>query len=332
MKGEKMTVENSVSTTPKLVMGVKTYNFNFDVLLEDPTPEEAKRGIKCSISDGENETELIYGTDYTVSLNSNGKGGVVTVNDAKNNKWVIVIRRDYSITQGIDLNDYNEFPAETIERAFDKQTMVIQQLKDITDRCVKVTPTDEQTPEDLLEEVYSKLDTATEVANRAIDAAEQAFDAAEQAFDAAKEAKQSVVLAEQQVVRIEAFVEEKRVEINNSINNAENTINDIVTDAEKRVDDIVDNAASVAATKASETARIWAEGDDDDVKTLGGTHSSMVSAELSYSYANAPEDMPVEEFMIKQGIVIDSDVTKEYVDNKIGSIDFALDVINGEVI
>lgn len=320
-----MTVENSVSRTPKLVMGSFTYDFNFDVLLEDPTTEEAKKGIRCSISDGENETELVYGNDYTVTLNSDGKGGVVTVKDKKTSSWIIVIRRDYNITQGVDLNDYNEFPAETIERVFDKQTMVIQQLKEISDRCVKVPQTDDQTPEELLDEVYSKLDTATEVANRAIEAADAAADAAE-------EAKQAVVSAEQQVVRIEKYVDEKKVEIDNSINNAKNTINGIVTDAEKKVDAIVDDAASVAATKASETARIWAEGADDEVKTLGGTHSSMVSAELAYSYANAPEDMPVEEFMIKQGIVIDSDITKEYLDNKIGSIDFALDIINGEVI
>lgn len=319
-----MTVENSVSKTPKLVMGAKTYDFNFDVLLEDPTTEDAKRAIKCAISDGTTETELIYGTDYTVTLNSDKKGGVVTVTDVKDDRWHIVIYRQYNMTQGVDLNDYNEFPAETIERAFDKQTMLIQELKEIAERSVKVTPANNQTPEELLDEVYSKLDSATEVATNAIAAATLATTAAESATKAVEE-------AEQQVQEVTQYIDDKKVEIDGIVVDAQNSVDgaiqqaveDVkqaaVNEAESVIQDagqtatniaveyvnttvkpelqgISDNAqqyatnakASQEAAKVSETnaktaetnAKIWAEGSDNSVSALGGTHSSKRWNEL----------------------------------------------------
>lgn len=273
-----MTVENSVSKTPKLVMGAKTYDFNFDVLLEDPTAEEAKRAIKCSISNGTEETELIYGTDYTVTLNSDKKGGVVTVTDTKNSDWHIVIYRQYNMTQGVDLNDYNEFPAETIERAFDKQTMLIQELKEIAERSVKVTPANNQTPEELLDEVYSKLDSATEVATNAIAAAEFATTAAESATKAVED-------AEQQVAEVTKYIDDKKVEIDAIVVDAQNSVDgainqaveDVKKEAENTAQETIQNEVGQYVNMAkvhSDNSKIWAEGTDTQVKGLGGTHSS----------------------------------------------------------
>lgn len=53
-----------------------------------------------------------------------------------------------------------------------------------------------------------------------------------------------------------------------------------------------------------EKCRVWAEGDDEEVEELGGTHSSLASAGLSYAYANAPEDTPVEEFAANHDVVV----------------------------
>lgn len=235
-----MTVENSVSKTPKLVMGAKTYDFNFDVLLEDPTAEEAKRAIKCSISNGTDETELIYGTDYTVTLNSDKKGGVVTVTDAKDDDWHVVIYRQYNMTQGMDLNDYNEFPAETIERAFDKQTMLIQELKEIAERSVKVTPANNQTPEELIDEVYSKLDSATDVATNAIAAATLATTAAESATKAVAEATE--------------YVATQKVEIDKIVTDAQNSVDTAITKATEDVKTAATEAAEAIIQDAGQTA------------------------------------------------------------------------------
>lgn len=120
----------------------------------------------------------------------------------------------------------------------------------------------------------------------------------------------------------------------------------------------------------TQRSRIWADGNDEEVKGLGGTHSSMVSSGLAYAYANAPEDTPVEDWatshsLIVQGekgdkgesamingydvlfieggdgiiieqemdtLTIKSDVSKAYIDEQIGNISAVLDTINGEVI
>ena len=64
------------------------------------------------------------------------------------------------------------------------------------------------------------------------------------------------------------------------------------------------HTSEVNAAGSEERAQIWAEGDDEDVVPLGGTHSSLVSAGLAYAYANAPEDTPVEEFAATHNIIV----------------------------
>lgn len=133
-----MTVENTISKTSKQIMGASTYNFSFDVLLKDPTEEIAKRSVKVAISDGMTETVLTYGKDYTVKLNADRKGGTVTLTDPKNSNYSLVIYRQYDATQGSDYNDFDSFPAETLEQGLDKLTMLVQELKEQISRTVKV--------------------------------------------------------------------------------------------------------------------------------------------------------------------------------------------------
>lgn len=51
-------------------------------------------------------------------------------------------------------------------------------------------------------------------------------------------------------------------------------------------------------------AQTWADGDSVDVAELGGTHSSMGAAGLSFGYAVAPEDVTVESFVNNHKIVV----------------------------
>lgn len=64
------------------------------------------------------------------------------------------------------------------------------------------------------------------------------------------------------------------------------------------------NEALGHTLESEERARIWADGNDTEVKPLGGTHSSMVSAGLSYAYAVAPEDTPVEEWATTHELIV----------------------------
>jgi hypothetical protein len=115
-------------------MGSYTYDFDFECLLQDPTEEKAKQAIKVTISDGDVETPLTYGSDYTVVLNSDGYGGTVTVADAKDNSYSLVIYREYELTQGSEYQDYNAFPAKTVEGNMDKNLMIAQQQQEQLDR------------------------------------------------------------------------------------------------------------------------------------------------------------------------------------------------------
>lgn len=254
-----MTVENTISKTGKQVMGSRTYDFTFDDLLKDPTEEAAKAAIKCSISNGEIETQLVYGRDYSVTLNNNRKGGRVTVADPKDAGWRIVVYRSYEPTQGADYNDFDAFPAETNEQCFDKLTMLIQEIKEELRRCVKVTITGNQTPEQLLAVVYDKLDSAEEIARQAIAAAGEATTAAENATAA-------VQSAEQTLIETQTYVDTAKTEINTTKETAISAINTTKETAESVINSTKTAAeTSINATKtAAETA-------------IEGTKSSAIS-------------------------------------------------------
>lgn len=135
-----MTVENTQNKMPPLQMGTTNeYPFTFAVLLQDPTEEEAFEAIKASVlqADG-TEIELVYNTDYTVTLNTDRIGGTLTVNDIRTSGDYITIYRQYAQTQEVDYKDFNSAPAETFEQCFDKLTMLSQQQQEEINRSIKL--------------------------------------------------------------------------------------------------------------------------------------------------------------------------------------------------
>ena len=135
-----MTVENTKNKMSPLQMGTTNeYPFNFAVLLQDPTAEEALEAIKASVlqADG-TEIELVYNTDYTVTLNTDRIGGTLTVNDIRTSGDYITIYRQYAQTQEVDYKDFNSAPAETFEQCFDKLTMLSQQQQEEINRSIKL--------------------------------------------------------------------------------------------------------------------------------------------------------------------------------------------------
>ena len=61
----------------------------------------------------------------------------------------------------------------------------------------------------------------------------------------------------------------------------------------QKVEESTELAAQALTSK--EEAEIWAEGNDDEVNSLGGVHSSKRSAERAYKIANAPVDEQLED-------------------------------------
>lgn len=81
---------------------------------------------------------MVLNTDYTLTGAGDEDGGTLTT-IATNMQVgdIITIKRDIAITQTVNYVYNDRFPAETHERALDKLTMIVQQLKEVTDRAVQ---------------------------------------------------------------------------------------------------------------------------------------------------------------------------------------------------
>jgi hypothetical protein len=77
----------------------------------------------------ENITVLVLDTDYTVTGAGGYNGGNVILSKALANGYQISISRELPVTQETDLRNQGKFFAEVHEDAFDKLTMLIQQVR-----------------------------------------------------------------------------------------------------------------------------------------------------------------------------------------------------------
>lgn len=88
-----------------------------------------KTDLVVSVLDLDNNlTELILDTDYTVTGAGGYNGGKVILSAPLANGWKISISRDVPLTQETDLRNQGSFFPEVHEDAFDKLTMLIQQV------------------------------------------------------------------------------------------------------------------------------------------------------------------------------------------------------------
>lgn len=199
--------------------------------------------IKVSVYTSNNE----FVEDWTYSIQYVIEGGNVKVLSGYNidNTKKLLILRSVDLIQDNKYREGGDFPAKSTETSFDKLTMITQQLQETLDRCVKVEVLDNQTPEELLQTVYDKLDSATEIAGDAISAANQAQTAADNATTA-------VNSAEQTLVQTQAYVDSAKVEIDNTKNTAINTINSTVTQAKADVNSAVSTAESTISSIVSD--------------------------------------------------------------------------------
>lgn len=168
-------------------------------------------------------------------------GGLVTFDEPPTSR--IQIARSITEEQPTSFKTSSGFNAKVVETSLDKLTGMIQQLQEASDRSVKVTVGDNQTPEELLEEVYSKLDSATEIA-------EDAIEAANQAQVAADNATQAVESAEETLREVTAYVDSAKIEIKDTKDTAIEEVTIKVTDAKADINSTVVTAqADIISTK-----------------------------------------------------------------------------------
>ena len=125
---------STTASTQSFAGGQASLEFSFTTLPDSPTYVKLKAVLITSGA----ETELAYTTGYTVAVNSDGVGGTITVSPTYSTLYRYVAYRETANTQESDYEDYNNFPADTVESDFDKRTLVVQEKNEEVDRCIKV--------------------------------------------------------------------------------------------------------------------------------------------------------------------------------------------------
>lgn len=126
-----MTVETSERKT-NFAGGQGTLVFTWKASTAHPEYIKVKETL---IATGE-ETDLTYGVDYTVAIESDGVGGTVTVSPTYSTAYTQTVYRETTATQTSDYDDYNQFPADTLEGSLDILTMLIQELSETMTRSL----------------------------------------------------------------------------------------------------------------------------------------------------------------------------------------------------
>jgi len=91
------------------------------------------------------ETVKTLTTDYTVSGVGSASGGNVTFVTAPSSTETVVLRRETTQTQTVDLVENDPFTAETVEGAFDRAIVIAQELQEEVNRSIKLSRTNTMT-------------------------------------------------------------------------------------------------------------------------------------------------------------------------------------------
>jgi len=101
------------------------------------------------------ETVLVLNTDYTVASVGSATGTItypISGSPLPSTEKLTIVR-DMTFTQLVDLQNQGGYYPETVERVFDRTEQKLQQLKEVTDRCVKVDVSSSTSPDALLDDV-----------------------------------------------------------------------------------------------------------------------------------------------------------------------------------
>lgn len=109
--------------------------------------------IQASVNDGTTTTDLVLGTDYTLTGAGVETGGTLTTSVPVAQGSEIAILRTVAYKQEMDIPENDIFPSQNMERALDRLTMQTQQLNEQMGRAVTVDVFSDITPDELVSEV-----------------------------------------------------------------------------------------------------------------------------------------------------------------------------------
>ncbi len=157
---------------PYTSAGQKDLAFGF--LIFEPTDVYV---AKAESADSVITHTLSYGSDYTVSMNSDQSatpGGTVTLTTPIAEGQVVVVGSAIAYTQTTQLTNFSRFPPEIINTALDRIVVQIQQLVEKIGRVVSVPETSTTTPEEMLDRLLSAASDAAASASSAAASAQTA--------------------------------------------------------------------------------------------------------------------------------------------------------------
>jgi hypothetical protein len=130
---DNMTVSTS-ARVQTFAGGQSVLTFNFKTLYAHP------EYIKVNVNPvgGGTVVPLVYNVGYSVSVNSDGVGGTVTVSPTYSTAYTYVVYRLTTALQGSAYSDFNQFPASTLENNLDQLTMIAQEQVEDNSRTVQI--------------------------------------------------------------------------------------------------------------------------------------------------------------------------------------------------
>lgn len=143
----------------------------------------AESQVAVYVSDGEEQTELYYGSGFSVVLEEDGTG-TVTLTEPLPDEHTIAIVSAVPQTQEMKLTNQGAFYPTVINESADKMTALIQQIDEKVGRAIRLPETSTQTTA----EAYEELVSAAETANEALALMDETLDAATEVMDALRDA------------------------------------------------------------------------------------------------------------------------------------------------
>ena len=248
---------------------------------------------------GENETVLTENTDFTITA-AGQPNGTLTMNVPLGKDKKLTIVYNIPIEQTTDWEEFGRLPSESIETSFDKVVAILKQHQEILDRCVKVVISGNQTPQELLDEVYEKLDSATQIAADAREAANEATTAADNAAAAVEQAEGTLASVTEYVdsakVDIEETIEQAILSAETTVSNAakanlDEYFNDTV---EPSMQDYVAAALSserAAANSANMALSSKEAASASEINAAASENAALVAANAALQYRNEAEEI-----------------------------------------
>ena len=127
------------------------------------------------------ESELVLNNDFTVSLNDNqdnNPGGNVSLSISLTDQHKITISSGVQLTQETVITNQGGFYPAELNKAFDKLTILCQQLLEQISRCIKTNISSTVKPDELLDSLYESASLAVKSQFAAAQSAEQAAESA----------------------------------------------------------------------------------------------------------------------------------------------------------